>query len=287
LFRSAIIQSGPCQAQLALPAAEKSSLDYAANVGCGDPQSAAQCLRALPADKLREPVWYFRIGADALSGPVTGTKTLPVDPITGVADGRAAHVPVMMGTNRDEFTLFVALQYLRRGEYTAEQYPQLLADTFGSDAHAVQAHYPVERYGGVPLAYSAAVTDGVFACPTDRMATSMARTESVYAYEFNDRDAPAPEPLRTLPFPLGASHSLELRYLFDIGDAPALNPAQRALSDQMIDYWAHFVRTGDPGGQWPKFGPDEKRLSLQSDGSKVVTDFTDTHQCAFWASLKG
>ena len=30
------------------------------------------CLRALPADKLREPVWYYRIGDDELSGPVTG-----------------------------------------------------------------------------------------------------------------------------------------------------------------------------------------------------------------------
>jgi para-nitrobenzyl esterase len=288
LFRAAIIQSGPCQAQLALPAAEKSSLDYAAKLGCGDPQSAAQCLRALPADKLREPVWYFRIGADALSGPVTDTKTLPVDPMVAFADGHAAHVPVLIGSNRDEFTLFVAMQYLRLGrEYTPEQYPQLLAETFGDKAAAVEAHYPLQHYASVPLAYSSAVTDGVFACPTDRMAEGMARTQPVYAYEFNDRNAPAPGPVRTLPFPVGASHSLELRYLFDVGGAPPPQPAQKALSDQMIDYWAHFVRTGEPGQQWPRFDAGENRLSLQPDGSKVITDFDDAHQCAFWASAKG
>jgi len=287
LFRAAIIQSAPCQAQVALPAAVKASLDYAAELGCGEPHSAAQCLRALPAGKLRDPVWYYHIGDDALSGPVTGTQRLPVDPMTAFADDRAARVPVLVGTNRDEFTLFVAMQYLRHGEYKPDQYPQLLAETFGEHAAAVEAHYPLQRYGGVPLAYSAAVTDGVFACPAERMADAMARTESVYAYEFNDRDAPTPDPLRTLPFPVGASHSLELRYLFDVGGAPPLNPAQQVLSDQMIDYWAHFVRNAEPGSQWPAFGTDEKRLSFQPGGSTVITDFAESHQCAFWASVKG
>jgi para-nitrobenzyl esterase len=272
---------------VALPVAEKVSLDYAAELGCGQPESAAQCLRALPADKLRVPVWYYNIGRDALSGPVTGTTVLPLDPVTAFAEGRAARVPVLIGSNHDEFTLFVALQYMRGKGYTADQYPELLADTFGPNAGAVEAHYPLDRYASVPLAYSAAVTDGDFACIADRMADTLARTEPVYAYEFNDRNVPAPDAMRQLPFPVGASHSLELRYLFDIGYAPPLNPTQQALADQMTDYWAHFVSTAEPGPQWPAFGADEKRLSFQPDGSRVITDFDETHQCAFWASLKG
>jgi para-nitrobenzyl esterase len=287
LFRAAILQSAPCQAQVPLPVAEKNSLDYAAKLGCGDPQSAASCLRALPAGKLREPVWYYHIGEDALSGPVTGTKSLPVDPMAAFADGRAARVPVLIGTNHDEFTLFVAMQYLQLGsEYTTAQYPHLLAETFGNNAAAVEAHYPLHNYASVPLAYSAAVTDGVFACPADRMTGQMARTGPVYAYEFNDRGAPMPDAMAKLPFPVGASHSLELRYLFDVGGT-SLKPDQQVLSDQMIDYWAHFVANTDPGAQWPAFGPDRMRLSLQPDGSRVITDFDKTHQCEFWASLKG
>jgi para-nitrobenzyl esterase len=292
LFRAAIIQSGPCQAQVALPAAEKISLDYAAEVGCGQPESAAQCLRALPADKLRRPVWYYPIGRDQLSGPVTGTTVLPVDPITAFTEKRGARVPVLIGSNRDEFTLFVALQYLRGQGYTAAEYPDLLKGTFGPNADAVEAHYPLNGYASVPLAYSAAVTDGVFACEADRVADVLSGTEPVYAYEFNDREAPAPDALRQLPFPVGASHSLELRYLFDIGDAPPLNPAQRALADQMIDYWTRFVTSGSPHtpGQpdWPTFdSATGKVLSLQPDGSRVVTTFDEMHQCAFWASVKG
>ncbi|BDX34154.1 carboxylic ester hydrolase [Mycobacterium antarcticum] len=288
LFRAAIIQSGPCQAQVALPEAQRTSIAYARDAGCEDLRTVADCLRGLPAERLRKPVWYYRIGDDALSGPVTGTTVLPTDPMVAIARAQAAKVPVMIGTNHDEFTLFVALEYLRlKQPYTAAQYPKLLTQTFGRDARAVEARYPLERYqGSVPLAYSAAVTDGVFACVADRMADGLAKTDSVYAYEFNDRNAPAPDAMRTLPFPVGASHSLELRYLFDVGGAPPLSPDQQVLSDQMVDAWSQFVRDGHPGDAWPAFDGEEKRWSLLPGGATVETDFDQRHQCAFWAGPK-
>jgi para-nitrobenzyl esterase len=296
LFRSAIIQSAPCGAQADLATAERRSVEYATRVGCGDPGTAGDCLRALPVDKLRKPVTFFDIGEDALPGPVIDSAVLPVNPVTAMARNDAARVPVLIGTNRDEFTLFVALQYLRLGKvYTAEQYPQLLRDTFGANAGAVGERYPPSRYGGnVPSAYSAAVTDGVFSCVAERMSDDLARVGPVYAYEFNDRDAPAPEAMRTLPFPVGASHSLELRFIFEVGGAEPMNPAQQALSDQMLDYWSRFVTDGEPNavGQpdWPVLGADvatQPWMSLQPDGSRTVTTFGESHQCAFWANLPG
>jgi para-nitrobenzyl esterase len=121
------------------------------------------------------------------------------------------------------------------------------------------------------------------------MARALAGAEDVFFYEFTDRSAPAPEPLRTLPFPVGASHGLELRYLFDLGGAPALDPVQQALSAQMIDYWAQFVRTGSPAVEglppWPGLDGGDQVMSLRSEGGRVVTDFGRTHQCPFWAGL--
>jgi para-nitrobenzyl esterase len=294
LFRAAIIQSAPCQAQADLPTAEQSSLDYAARVGCADPNTAADCLRALPVDKLREPVTFYNIGEDRLPGPVSGTRALPVDPVTAMARGDVARVPVLIGTNRDEFTLFVALEYLRKGtNYTAEQYPELLRETFGANAVAVGERYPLDNYGGnVPVAYSAAVTDGVFACVNERMSDDLARAGPVYAYEFSDRDVPAPDAMRTLPFPVGASHSFELRFLFEMVGVPPLDAEQQAVSDQMIDYWSRFITNGSPKTagrpEWPALGEDaaaQPWMSLQPDGSRVVTDFDEIHQCPFWASL--
>lgn len=294
LFQAAIIQSGPCQAQVTLPEAQSASLAYARSVGCGDPAAAAACLRRLPVEKLRKPVWYYHVGDDSLSGPVTGTTALPVDPMQGFEAGSTARVPVLIGTTRDEFTLFVALQYLKSGKrFSTAGYPHLLSSTFGDNADAVAEQYPLSRYhGSAASAYAAAVTDGAFSCVGDRIADSLAANMQVYAYEFNDPAPPTPDPLRHLPFPLGASHSLELRYTFDMGGAPPMSPEQAALSDQMIDYWTSFVRTGKPSAdgapQWPALTGDEgeQRMSLQPDGSRVVADFDQIHQCAFWEGLK-
>ena len=293
LFSGAILQSGPCQAQADRPTAQAVSVDYAAEAGCTNPATVAQCLRALPPARLERAPAYVGFGADRLTGPVTGTDALPVDPMTAIAADRVARVPVLIGSNGDEFSLFVAVQYLK--DHKLAPYRQLLDETFGAEATAVAEHYPLDRYAGnTGLAYSAAVTDGVFACPTDRIAAGLVHSAPVYAYEFNDRTAPAPDPLRHVPFPVGASHSLELRYLFDVAGAPPLNPAQRELSDQMVQYWSQFVKTGAPDvagePEWPQLGADAAtgpRMSLQTGPLSITTDFSARHQCAFWASLKG
>ncbi|MGE2726851.1 carboxylesterase/lipase family protein [Mycolicibacterium pulveris] len=290
LFQAAIIQSAPCQAQYELPAAQQVSLRYAAEAGCADAVAAAACLRALPPDQLTRALYYDRIGTEQLSGPVTGTASLPVDPVIGFAEGRAARVPVLVGTTADEFNLFTALQYVRGRPIDAAHYRELLAEAFGPDAEAVAQRYSPDRFeGSVPLAYSAATTDGLFACVADRMADALADDDqSVYSYEFDDPNAPAPEPLRAAPFPVGAGHSLELRYLFDVGGAPPLTPAQQRLSEQVIDYWSQFVATGSPGPRWPEVGDDAAgaRMTLHPDGNRVVATFEERHQCPFWATLR-
>ena len=296
LFRAAIIASGPCSAQAGLATAQRDSEAYAAARGCADPVTAAACLRALPASALEKPPTYFDIGKDALTGPVFGTPALPEDPVGQIEAGAAAEVPVLIGTTRDEFTLFMALQHLRDGRVPGPaDYPALLADTFGPHAAAVGAHYPVQNFrGDAALAYSAAVTDSYFSCLADRLGDALAKAAPVYAYEFDDRNAPAPEPLRRAPFPVGASHSLDLRYLFDVGGAAPFDAAQRRLADQMVGYWAAFVSTGVPGfagaPDWPELAQgsdDGARMSLQPDGSRVVHSFERDHQCAFWAGLDG
>jgi para-nitrobenzyl esterase len=287
LFRAAIMQSGPCQAQAALPAAERISVGFAAKAGCSDPATAATCLRELPAARLESGPGYARIGSNVLTGPVTGTQRLPAAPPAVAGTGKTARVPVLIGSTADEFTLSVAGMYLRRGGLPP--YRRLLADTFGDQAHAVAARYPPSRYDGVGPAYAAAVGDGVFACPIDKMATTLARRQPVYAYEFSDRTAPAPDPIRAVPFAIGAGHALELRYLFDMGGAPPLNREQRALADQMIDYWSAFVTAGAPDVEglpaWPRLDPERpQRLSLQTGQPVLSTDFSRRHQCGFWDS---
>ena len=224
-----------------------------------------------------------------LSGPLTGTGRLPLAPLTVASSAPTARVPVLIGSTADEYTLFVALNYLR--QHRIAPYPSLLGEAFGAHAAAVAAHYPLSRYdGSAGLAFAAAVTDGVFACPIDTMAAGLAQRARVYVYEFNDRHAPVPEPLRHTPFAAGAGHGLELRYLFQMGGAPPLDVQQQQLSDEMLAYWTRFVTTGSPDvagqPQWPPLDPDHPEvMSLQTGGSTLTTDFAARHQCGFWRGL--
>ena len=89
---------------------------------------------------------------------------------------------------------------------------------------------------------------------------------------------------------MGASHSLELRYRFDVGGALPLDPAQQKLSDEMIDYWSSFVTSASPNAdgrpQWDAFGDGNRVMSLRPDGSRMIDSFGDEHQCGFWAGLR-
>ncbi len=293
LYRAAIIASGPCTAQTTAPDAQRDSLAWATERGCADAAAAAGCLRSLPAAELAEPPWFVHIGGNALSGPVVGTPVLPVEPVAAIAAGRGRPVPLLVGSTRDEFTFYMALRYLRLGHLPAPaDYPGLLAGVFGPHADAVAAHYPLDRFGGdVASAYSAAVTDSYFSCVADRIAAGQAAVAPVYGYEFADRQAPRPQPLQAVPFPVGASHGLDLRYLFDIGGTEPLSPAQQRLSDQMIGYWTSFVSTGVPGVPgapvWPTVAAaDGPRMSFGADGARVSTSFEADHRCGFWADLR-
>ncbi|WP_115944802.1 carboxylesterase/lipase family protein [Amycolatopsis thermalba] len=283
LFRAAIVQSGPCQAQASAPVAEKASTEYAAGLGCAEPATAAACLRALPPSRLQTVPRYFDLAGVAVVGPVTGGAVLPANPVDAMRAGAAARVPVLVGVTRDEFTLFLAQQHAATGKtVTAADYPAALARVFGPDAAAVAAEYPLRAYAGsAPRALAAALTDVAFACPLRDMAGSLSRTGPVYAYEFGDARAPVPDSLSRAPFPLGAAHSLELSYLF--GDGESLDDGQRRLSAEMVGDWASFVRTGAPGPDWPRYDPAHEQVrALVPGGARTIGDFAAAHHCAFW-----
>jgi para-nitrobenzyl esterase len=290
LFQAAIIQSGPCQAQGNATAAERVSVNYAAALGCPDPAAAAACLRALPVARLTAPLSYYPLAGSGLPGPVTGGALLPTDPLTAMANGTAAKVPVLLGSTHDEFRLFLAQGYqATKRTVSPETYPALVSRTFpAAPSDAVQRRYPLSRFGNsAPLAFAAAVTDSAFACITGSIGNVMSRTSPVYAYEFADPNAPMPGGFVGTPFPLGAAHSFELPYLFGMSDRE-LSPAQRQLADQMVGYWARFVATGNPNSsgqpEWPRYRPDGPVLSLASNDTKVINNFAEEHQCAFWNS---
>jgi para-nitrobenzyl esterase len=292
LFQRAIVQSGAFALnQQSLATAEATGEAFAAQAGC--PDQTAQCLRNLPVADLVGTLF------SGIPGVVDG-KVL-TEPIgTALAGGQFAHVPFLNGTNHDEEAIFVDalgvavsggtfVQIPEGNMLTPGGYQNDIAAVLGvpaARAAAIAAEYPLSAYASPNAAFTALVGDANFACPAlqlDQLASQRAPT---FAYEFNDENAPQ----LYAPLPLGATHSSELQYLFDLPNVPfpgTLNAGQQALAASMRTAWANFAATGNPASAavpWPTFGDSAQMLSLVPPQPQIETDFAARHHCAFWAA---
>jgi para-nitrobenzyl esterase len=293
LFAKAIIESGSYSLlQPGLTAAEASGEAFAAKAGCASQAAATQtaaCLRRLPVQTI--------LADQGAVGPDIDGTVLTQSIGTALASGDFSHVPVIDGTNHDEWRLFVALFRPLTGPVTAANYQRLIASTASvsaAEAAVVAAHYPLRSYPSPAEALGAVGTDAIFACPALAMDQDLSRFTPTFAYEFNDENAPELFLPSISGFSYGAAHGSELQYLFDLNESefPAtLTPQQQRLSASMQRYWTNFARSGSPSGpgepgepDWPLFGGGQRMISLVPPTPQVETGFAAGHQCAFWAA---
>jgi len=290
LFQRAIVESGAYQlAQPSLAAGEAAGAAFASSAGCSD--LSAACLRGLSVAQV-----LAAASAGAGASPVLDHKVLTQSIGAAFASGQFNRVPVIEGSNHDEWRLFVAGSVLVRGPGTAAGYPAAIQASLGVPA-AVAAflatQYPVASFPSPDLALSALGTDAIFACNARFAAEQLSQFVPTFAYEFNDENAPQ----RFLPpvsFPYGAAHASEIQYLFGLPvavPAPELDASQRQLSDAMIDYWTTFARTGRPSSSrtpsWAQYqAASDTMQSLVPAAPAPETGFAAAHGCALWDSLR-
>lgn len=274
LFHRAIVQSAGCTGGVRDEAtAEKSAVALATELGCPD----GSCLRDMDAQDL---VAASGTGHDEYR-PVVGGKLLPLAPAEAFASGRFNRVPVLFGSNHDE-DLGRLAGMVMGGEppVTEDNYADQVEKHFGADAPAVLARYPLTADRTPVETLAAALTDRDWALPVEEARRLLARHTPVYGYEFAERDTSWYPGFPPPPFPVGASHMFELSYLFDVRyltEAP-----QKSLRDTMIDRWARFAHTGDPG--WRPYRHGEYVLSFAA-GDLHRTDFAADHELDFWRGL--
>jgi para-nitrobenzyl esterase len=289
LFAKAIVESGAYSLLLpSLSAAESSGEAFAAKAGCAG-QTAA-CLRGLPVTTILNNQGAVGMNVDG--------AVLPQSIGTALASGDFTHVPVINGTNHDEWRLFIAIFRPLTGPVTAANYQSMIASTVSvspAEAAVVATHYPLSSFASPDEALGAAGTDAIFACPALTIDQELARFAPTFAYEFNDEHAPE----RFLPpisgFSYGAAHASEIQYLFQLNVTPypgLFTSGQQQLAASMQRYWTTFARLGvasAPGEPaWPRFpGGTQRMISLSPPTARVETGFAAEHQCAFWATARG
>src|SRR5450755_860150 len=295
LFSRAIVESGAYNlTQAPLATAEAAGEAFATTVGCAS-QTAA-CLRSLPVSAILDNEDFSGYTPD-IDGQVL-TQSLK----TAFASGQFNRVPVINGSNHDEWRLFVGESELEGAPVTAANYQDMIAATLGVSpaiAAVIAGQYPLSSYSSPAVALGAVGTDAIFACPALTVDQSLSAYVPTYAYEFNDENAPELFLPPVPGFSYGAAHASELQYLFGLraGFPAVLSPPQQRLASAMKRYWTSFADRGSPGSpggsrgpaaldgpRWPLFDSTSQQvLSLVPPRPQVETGFAAEHHCAFWA----
>ena len=290
LFHRAIVESGAyALSQPSLSQAEALGTLFANLLGCTD-QTAA-CLRAAPVASVLAAFAATRVASVI---PDVDGKVLTQTVGAAFASGQFNRVPVIEGSNHDEWRLFVALNIdLVTGPLAPGQYVGAIAATLGvplATAGALASFYPLARFPSPDLALSALGTDAIFACNSRKAARLLSPFVPTHAYEFNDENAPQLF-LPPVSFPYGSAHASEIQYLFDLRStvpAPPLAADQRRLSEAMVAYWTNFAKLGTPNWIGTPFWPAYERTadqmqSLVPPQPLVESGFAIDHKCAIWA----
>ena len=239
LFERAIVES-PGRNWDPLPslaAAEAKGVTVAAEAGLAADATADQ-LRALPAAKLITDM-------DGEYGPVADGRLLTESPAQAFARGHALDVPLIIGSNSYEASLFPA------STMKLSALPADLQKVYTGEA-------ATESALGATL-----FTDRFFNAPVRWFARRAASGAPAWLYHFS-----YVRPSQRAKVP-GAPHASEIPYVFDSWDrlssASSLLPAEtRAVTSAMHSCWVAFAKTGAPACQgapaWPAYSPERDEL---------------------------
>lgn len=202
-------------------------------------------------------------------------------PIDRIAAGAGANIDVMVGTNAEEQRLFVVPNGVI-GHITEEALAGTIA-AYGLPVETTLATYRATRPDSSPGdLFVAFITDWFYRILAIRLAEAHTQSPSTTCmYEFAWR-SPQFNGL------LGASHAMEISFVFDTLDdelmepLPGTNPPQ-PLADTMHPAWVAFATSGNPG--WPQYDLS-RRATMRFDATSQVVDDPRSAERMLWEGLR-
>jgi para-nitrobenzyl esterase len=275
LFRRAILQSGAASNVSTHAQAARVAEHFLARLGRAG--ESLEALRRAPlGDLLRAQAETTVALAPELGlafQPSVDGDLLPEPPLDAIARGASRGLSLLVGTNRDEWKLFMLGDLRSRALDDAalrRRFARVLGDAQAERGFAAYARAPEAREPHSPRErWSAFQSDRVFHAPAARLLDLHAvHGREAYAYRFDW----APPLLGTR---LGACHGIELPFVFGAVLEPWLRPwvggaapGARKLAHRMQEAWIAFARTGHPGHPrlpyWPGYDT-EKRQAMTLD----------------------
>ena len=259
LFHRAIMQSGASVLNDRGNKEEALARGKALAAALGKPGGALSLehLRAVDGTRLLAAAGAVYAGHyfDPVVDGVTVTEPLG----ESVANGRLAPVPLLIGTNADEWRMYLEQPLDEAG---------WLAKHASGRSDAVRAALaaesdPARRMDRLETARN-------FTCNSLRLADAVARIgQPAYVYHFSRvRTGIGGERLR-------AYHGAEIPYVFGTHDAwLPTGTNDRVLSSAMRGYWSRFARSGDPNeasaSAWPRWSATAREALELGDTVRPV-----------------
>ena len=271
LFQRAVLQSGAGSDLTTRSRATKVAQALLAKLGLQTSQLAALADVPLEALLKIQPELGREFGGIQAFSPMIDGDTLPQHPSAMIAQGSAANVAILAGTNRDEWRLFA----LMSGEPKVDE--EQLKRIFGDAAQQALTIYTEARADKSPeLAWIDMMSDMVFRMPAIRLAEGQVRQgATVWMYRF-DWESPA------FGGALGAAHAVDIPFVWNTLDTEIArrftgdSPTRQPLADLMQAAWAAFIRSGTPAiaslPAWPPYDLERRATMIFSEVAHVVDD---------------
>eukprot|EP00756_Hemistasia_phaeocysticola_P019257 Hpha_TRINITY_DN15648_c1_g11::TRINITY_DN15648_c1_g11_i1::g.99745::m.99745/K03929/pnbA; para-nitrobenzyl esterase len=182
---------------------------WAESVGCGGSKSQLECLRGLPLKKAISPLLLTHLPPGTPPGglplllplmpwwPVVDGTTVPASPLDQASRGELADVPLMLGTNQNEGSIFLPMMSLITNgsasyPLTNKTLVSALKHFFNeSVVEKILTEYPLSTGGDPPLRASRVaghvLRDWFFTCAGRRVLRAMntaGRKSASYMYHF-------------------------------------------------------------------------------------------------------
>lgn len=254
LFRHAIMQSGTGTGSFTPEQAQRVTHAAAAQLGVSPTVDGfanipdEQFVTVLPT--LAGLDLQTASATDPLVGLSPFSLALDEQPADTLANGPASDVTLLIGTNTEEGNLYLVPQ----GKFETSQQPDVLAAAklgYRNPEGAVEALMAQAPQATPAELRSALIGNALFGMGSTRMAQAHAQISQcgTYVYRFGFRST-------ALHGRLGAAHTVELPFVFDIADSEWLHgqtgllgpdPVPERLAEEMHHAWISLARTGSPG----------------------------------------
>nr|RBR01328.1 hypothetical protein FVER53263_04320 [Fusarium verticillioides] len=291
LFHRAIVQSGSNPKLNSVATARRIARRLAEILGV---EAKWDVIQAIPSDQILhaqaqlrdelttcpDPAFWGEIALSFIPwAPTIDGDIIPVHPIDAIRAGASTDIDLLIGSNTEETRLFLVPD--GSIDRITEEMLSMIAGMYGLAPEGLDAYRELHPGVSTGELFSAIQTDWFWRIPAIRFADTheLAARSLTYMYEFAWQ---SPQ----MGGRLGASHSLEIPFVFDtlgLGTEPLLGPApMQELADTMHRAWVAFATTGDVG--WPKYD-SRRRSTMHFDTASRTVDNPLDKKLKIWDSV--